>query len=196
MPAGVCERVVAANEWSRVAVRDVLRWNRGLGLDDLFTAKTLRELDLAPVQGHAAAGSDAAGAGDGGLQGASEGSADVLGSDAGNVTRVNVLPEIDKYGTHTWERSVHVHTHQGMGRLGHWLLMWAQANDDHVKGLELALQVLKTAVALDCLASIYLSISLSIYSPTCVCVCVCVCVRERERERERVCVCVCTYIDT
>ena len=175
MPAGVCERVVAANEWSRVAVRDVLRWNRGLGLDDLFTAKTLRELDLAPVQGHAAAGSDAAGAGDGGLQGASEGSADVLGSDAGNVTRVNVLPEIDKYGTHTWERSVHVHTHQGMGRLGHWLLMWAQANDDHVKGLELALQVLKTAVALD-MFGIYLLVCPSVYLFTYLSLSLCVCV--------------------
>ena len=162
MPAGVCERVVAANEWNQVAVRDVLGWNRGLGLDDLFTAKTLRELDLAPMQGHAAEGSDAGGAGAEGLHSASQGSADVLDSHTGNVMRVNVLPEMDKYGTHTWERSVHVHTHQGIGRLGHWLLMWAQANDDHVKGLELALQVLKTAVALD-MFGIYLLVCPSIY---------------------------------
>ena len=41
---------------------------------------------------------------------------------------ISIVPEMDKYDEHTWERSIHVHACQATQRLGHWLLMWAQVS--------------------------------------------------------------------
>ncbi|EKX49847.1 hypothetical protein GUITHDRAFT_135552 [Guillardia theta CCMP2712] len=46
---------------------------------------------------------------------------------------ISVWKELDKYDETTWERSIHVHTLQSFQKLGHWLVMWAQRNEDDVK---------------------------------------------------------------
>jgi len=137
LPAGVCERVVTDAHWLSAHPTQVLAENRVLNLGRVLSKKHLKTFSPAHEPVHIPPAHEEQGIT------VSGGQEPMHAPLAPEDLRISVFNELHKYDERTWERSIHSHTQQALQRLGHWMVMWAQRNDDHTEAYELTLKIFR-----------------------------------------------------